>query len=495
MQARVVVRVLARDPVLLIVVVVGALAAGWLLPGFGTPASAVLIAALLAPISDVVIGRSAYRLARLPGTPVAARRFWIALTALGGLWGIGDTGQIVYVLSHPGLTDAAPSDFQSVFSLTGIAVPVLVMLTYPQVSPTREARIRFWLDAGAVLTAAAVIMWYLTGESAEGAIPESAVALIAAFAAARLLLSGSAPMSTIAAAPVLVAAALQCYSGAISSHAAAHLPMLVTLEVVAPAVMSLGPRIQELLVRHAITAPARRARPYSLLPYAMLVLVFALLPLALPHDLRPTAVVTLAGLTVVTSLVVLRQLVVFGEFNRVVGALDASLLEARELEERLRYQTQHDSLTGLANRALFGERLAEVVPAGAAVLHIDLDGFKIINDSYGHHAGDAVLIEVAARLRASTPPGGLAARLGGDEFAILLPGDETAVAEAVAERFRTLLRLPVDFDGRLLAVGASIGLAAGAGGDPETLLRRADEQMYRTKHRSRTQVSPADADV
>jgi diguanylate cyclase (GGDEF)-like protein len=491
-------RVLARDPVLLAVAGVAAVAIGWLLPGFATPAAGVLIVALLAPIFDVVIGISSYRLSRAPATAPAGRRFWLALTGLGLLWGIGDLGQIVYVLAHPGLTDAAPSDWQSAGTLAGIAVPLLVMLTYPQVSPSREARIRFWLDAGAVLTAAGVVIWNLAGRSAGTAIPESAVALIAAFAAARLLLSGAAPMSTAAATPVLAAAALQCLSGAISSHPVQHLPMLLTLEVVAPALTSLGPRIQQLLVRHAISSPPRRARPYSLLPYAMLVVVFALLPLVLPAGLRVTAVVTLAGLAVVTALVVLRQLVVFGEFNRVVRALDASLLEARELEERLRYQTQHDSLTALANRALFGERLAAAAPAGAAVLHIDLDGFKTINDTYGHHAGDAVLIEVAARLRASLPPGGLAARLGGDEFAALLPGagpDVEALAQAVAERFQTVLRLPVTVDGRPLTIGASIGVAAGAGGDPEALLRLADEQMYLRKHRGRPQVSPAAADL
>jgi diguanylate cyclase (GGDEF)-like protein len=493
MQVRAGFRISARDPVLLLVAAVAVLSTGWLLSGFSTPAAGVRIAALLAPIFDVVIYVSSRRLSRAAGTSVAARRFWKAMAALGVLWGIGDTGQIVYVFIHPGLTDAAPCDWQSAFSLTGIAVPLLVMLTYPQVSPTREARIRFWLDAGAVLTAAAVIMWYLAGRSSGTAIPESAVALIAAFAAARLLLSGAAPMGTAAATPVLASAALQCFSGALASHAAAHLPMLLTLEVVAPALTSLGPRIQELLSHHEIGTTAKRARPYSLLPYAMLVVVFALLPLVLPSGLRVTAVVTLAGLAVVTGLVVLRQLAVFGEFNRVVGALDASLLEARELEDRLRYQTQHDSLTALANRALFGERLAATVATGAAVLHIDLDGFKIINDTYGHHAGDAVLIEVAARLRACVVEGGLAARLGGDEFAVLLPGAGTAVAEAVAERFRTMLRLPIDFDGRPLAIGASIGLAAATGGDPDELLRRADEQMYRAKHL--TQVRPADADA
>ena len=479
---------LARDPVLLVVIGAAVAATGWVLSGLGPPGSAFLISALVSPIFDVVITVSAARLAGRPGTEPAARRFWRAMTAMGLLFVVGDLGQIGYVIAGPGRATATPSTWQSIFVLVGIALPLLVMITYPQVKPSRQARIRFWLDAGAALTAAGVIIWFLAGQSAATAIPSSALALIAAFGATRLLLSGAAPMGTGAATPILGASALQCLSGALSSDAAGHRVLLLTLQVLAPALLSLGPRIQLILVRHAAGRPALRARPYSLLPYVMLAGVFALLPAALPTGLHRTAVITLTGLAVVTALVVVRQLVVFGEFDTLVNRLDASLLEARELEEQLRYQTQHDPLTGLANRALFGDELARAAPHGAAVLHIDLNGFKIINDTYGHHAGDAVLVEVAARLRASVPPGGLAARLGGDEFAILLPGASTITAEVVADRFRGLLRLPMGVEGRTLEVGASVGVVAGAVDDPEELLRRADEQMYKIKHAGRAET-------
>ena len=475
---------LGRDPVLLTVAGAAAVVSGWLLPGFGPAAAAILIAALTAPLFDVVIILSGWHMARVSTNP-PARRFWRALVAMGVLFTVADLGQIAYVVAGPGRHTAAPSAWQSIWVLAGIALPVLVMLTYPQVTPTRQARIRFWLDAGATLSAAGVIIWFLAGRSAAEAIPASAVALIAVFAATRLLLSGSAPMSPAATAPVLVSCALQCVSGALSSHPAGHRPLLLTLQVVAPALLSLGLRTQVVLTRHAATQPPRRARPYSLLPYAMLAGVFALLPAVLPAGLPLTAVVTVVGLAVVTALVVVRQLVVFREFDTLVSRLDASLDAARELEERLRYQTQHDPLTGLANRALFGERLAAAATGVAAVLHIDLNGFKLINDSYGHHVGDAVLVEVAGRLRASVPADGLAARLGGDEFAVLLPGAGATTAGVVAERFRTLLRLPMEVEGRPLEVGASVGVVAGAGDDPEELLRRADEQMYRIKHAAR----------
>jgi diguanylate cyclase (GGDEF)-like protein/PAS domain S-box-containing protein len=159
--------------------------------------------------------------------------------------------------------------------------------------------------------------------------------------------------------------------------------------------------------------------------------------------------------------------------------------EARHLEEQLRHRATHDVLTGLANRGLFDERLAESVRAGTtAVLLIDLDDFKFINDTYGHHAGDTVLIGVADRLRRCLPPHGTAARIGGDEFAVLLPGMDDAGARRTASRFHTLLEQPMVVDGRPLRARASVGVVSADTNDAETLLRSADAAMYRAKRTS-----------
>jgi diguanylate cyclase (GGDEF)-like protein/PAS domain S-box-containing protein len=171
-----------------------------------------------------------------------------------------------------------------------------------------------------------------------------------------------------------------------------------------------------------------------------------------------------------------------------VGAVVSNardVTDARELQDRLRHEATHDALTGLANRVLFGRRLAAEVTTGVALLLIDLDGFKPINDTYGHHAGDAVLVRVAERLRAALPSGAVAARLGGDEFAALLPEAGMATAELVVDRFRAALAEPIEVDGQRLTVSASIGVVAGAGVDPEALLRSADAAMYRIKHGAR----------
>jgi len=139
-------------------------------------------------------------------------------------------------------------------------------------------------------------------------------------------------------------------------------------------------------------------------------------------------------------------------------------------------------------RSLFTGGLAAPPPAqhrhddgAAAILLIDLDEFKAINDTLGHHVGDAVLVAVAERMRACVRAGDTPARLGGDEFAILLPGATPATAAAVAERFLELLTEPVCAHDHLLQVRASVGVASEPADDPDALLRSADAAMYAAK--------------
>jgi diguanylate cyclase (GGDEF)-like protein len=161
----------------------------------------------------------------------------------------------------------------------------------------------------------------------------------------------------------------------------------------------------------------------------------------------------------------------------------------RDAEARLRHQAFHDGLTGLANRALFGERVAEAIrrrseqPQAVAVIYLDLDGFKLVNDTLGHDAGDELLVVAARRVRGCLRQGDVAARLGGDEFAVLLEDLEGPEgAEAIAERLRLTLREPVRIRDRDFMVRASIGTALGsADADHESLLRRADLAMYVAK--------------
>jgi diguanylate cyclase (GGDEF)-like protein/PAS domain S-box-containing protein len=156
------------------------------------------------------------------------------------------------------------------------------------------------------------------------------------------------------------------------------------------------------------------------------------------------------------------------------------------LQRELEHQAFHDALTGLPNRSLFGDRLEhahERLQRGAgryAVLMVDLDNFKTVNDSLGHAAGDDLLVEVSRRLAAGIRLGDTAARLGGDEFAILLEDvAESADASLAADRLHNALRKPFSVGGRALTITATIGIASSSGGGAASdVVRNADVALY-----------------
>jgi len=173
----------------------------------------------------------------------------------------------------------------------------------------------------------------------------------------------------------------------------------------------------------------------------------------------------------------------------VVNTRDVS--ERRTLQTRLAHQAFHDELTRLANRALFLNRVGHTVarvPRGkhpSAVLFLDLDDFKKVNDSLGHAVGDELLVATAARLTTCVRPGDTIARLGGDEFAVLLEDvDGMADVVVVAERISAAVSSPFHLSGRDVFVGVSIGIASLEMGDsPDDVLRNADLAMYFAKSR------------
>jgi diguanylate cyclase (GGDEF)-like protein len=171
----------------------------------------------------------------------------------------------------------------------------------------------------------------------------------------------------------------------------------------------------------------------------------------------------------------------------------------QDLEAELQHQAFYDTLTGLPNRALFLDRLGHAlartrrVDEGLAVLFLDLDDFKLVNDSLGHAAGDELLRGVAQRLTTSLRPGDTAARFGGDEFTVLLEqvADATEAA-AIAERLRVALAVPLSVAGRSLVAGVSVGLAGSfVGEDAATasaLLQAADLALYQAKAAGKGQL-------
>ncbi len=179
------------------------------------------------------------------------------------------------------------------------------------------------------------------------------------------------------------------------------------------------------------------------------------------------------------------------DFNRLLHQLEIWQTSLTQENDRLAYCATHDSLTGLANRAFFEGRLSRIIgecPPGeqVAVLYLDCDGLKKINDFYGHAAGDVLLITISNRMQAQLRKNDLIARLGGDEFAVLLapihdPEDVLHIADNILACMKQPVVLP---DGSNITTSISIGIAfyPEHATTPETLLSKADKAMYKAKH-------------
>ena len=176
--------------------------------------------------------------------------------------------------------------------------------------------------------------------------------------------------------------------------------------------------------------------------------------------------------------------------NDMQSTIVANMSELIESRHALKHLAQHDSLTGLPNRALFDDRLRQAIALArrdqthVALLFVDLDDFKAVNDTWGHHVGDLLLRDAAKRLEACVRNADTVGRLGGDEFVVLLPFlEEEHDALLVADKICHALRQPFDLDGRNLVISASIGVAVYPehGGDELTLSQSADAAMYLAK--------------
>ncbi|MBV1853844.1 GGDEF domain-containing protein [Catellatospora tritici] len=418
-----------------------------------------------------------------PHIAAAARRFWrtCALTAL--LLGTANLLRLVAGAGRPAVPVRAELA-SSVLGVTGVAALGWAMLAFP-LSVTGAARVRLRLDVTIVMGALAVAAWYLC--LPRGSPPENGaqlavlaigcvLVLFAAFGAVKLLLSGSAPFvleaGMLLGAAVLVGAWTMFNLLSIGAH---YYGLLNGAQLATAILCAIAARVQYLRMRSRLSGLTEQSqRTYSRLPYLAVAATQVMLLFQMWREgltLRGWGMVL--GACTVAILAMVRQHLAFREIAR--------------LQEQLRHEATHDHLTGLPNRALLNERAQEFIRASGdperheAVLLLDLDDFKAVNDELGHHVGDRLLVAVADRLRACVRPTDTVARLGGDEFVVLLAGTSADGAVATARRILVALSEPLAVDGHEVVPGASIGVAVGPGEQFDALLRDADMAMYQAK--------------
>jgi diguanylate cyclase len=477
-------------------IVLSALSAGWMVAHAGGAWAPPLLALLPVPVSMAVTAAAAFVAGRSPAAIPATARFWRQLSVSVVLIGIGSTLTTDALLDGTSRRVLAPPAAAVAVLVVAVMLAMWALLRLPMGTRTRHEWVRMTLDALTATAAAALALWHLAlrpqlaggGDvrTVLGLLVMSVVVLLALVAVMKVVLTGSGPMHG----PSLRLIALTALFGGL---AAATAPLLASprwlgfqpLTIVIEATLVCGAAYLQFHAAGAGRArrPRRRDRPYSLLPYVGVAATDLLLIVGVIRRDEGLFVVV-AGSVVVTAVVVVRQILSFHDNARLLSSV-------REQERRLRYQAGHDALTGLANRSQFADSVAAVLAdlraghradGSIAVLLIDLDDFKTINDTLGHPVGDGVITAVADRLRSGVGEGEIVARLGGDEFGILLrerPG--SAVVDS-ADRLLSLLASPVVTSGHQLLVRASAGIAVATPTDDlDALLRNVEIAMYAAK--------------
>ncbi|BCJ46939.1 hypothetical protein GCM10010168_35410 [Actinoplanes ianthinogenes] len=443
-----------------------------LVVALAAPADPGVLLWLAAPPATLIPVVLATRIARTTGFPRATRMFWAHLAVCSALAGIGSVLNAIDALGGPAPTQAMSPG--TVAAYAGCVVALMSgMFRLPMGSSGAGDRLRIGLDAGTVLLAAAIFLWQFLPTGSPVLVGFTTVLmLVTVFAVAKVALAGHRYIDPVA----LRLFALGLLGGALIGTLQQFLgsrPDLNLGPVGVSIIMICATAAAEAQLRScpvAAAGPARNRRPFSVLPYLAVVAVDGLLVVTCwPYP---------AGRAVVLAAVLLTAVVMWRQIT--------AMRENTELVARLDHAATHDALTGLPNRALFTARmataLAERWPVSVAL--IDLDGFKAVNDTLGHGAGDVLLTTTAKRLTSCVRAGDTVARLGGDEFVVLMPGLDAQEAVEVAGRMVAALAVPVRAEGHDLPVRASIGIAGGDGaevGEGE-LLRRADIAMYAAKH-------------
>ncbi|GIF67672.1 hypothetical protein Ais01nite_57070 [Asanoa ishikariensis] len=435
---------------------------------------------------------------RRRGQDALCRRFWGAAAIAGLLKFAGGTVRAVDFAIEPA-NAGSHRTVPTLLIAAGSLVLLGFLLTRPPDLVGRE-RVRLWLDAMTVLVATSIFVWSIALTGSEGASGSSEVAwtvvgsvimIVSAFAIVRLLMTREAPFTRATGIVLSISIALFGVEHALNPQlATADSPGSYVLRLVPALILAVAPCIERMwgtLTRQV--GPPKRVRVTLRLPFIAVAATQIMLLVQLSiNGLTIKSWGTIVGSVVLTAVVAARQTVVLMENERLVRRLDESIEALGRQEQKFRHAANHDHLTGLANRAFFdhhAQRLGNSdAGRGRAVLLLDLNDFKMVNDTFGHHAGDDLLKLTATRLKRSVRPGDTVARLGGDEFSVLLADASAEDAVAAAHRILGALAKPTHVHGHTLRPAASVGIAASGTKPFESLLRDADEAMYEAKRRN-----------
>ncbi|HEX8629270.1 MAG TPA: EAL domain-containing protein [Catenuloplanes sp.] len=481
-----------RQPDLLrLTLITSALALAWfvvrLLVPFGHP----LLGWIPVPLAPVLAVIASARVVADRGLPDAARRVWRGLA-------IGSSAILVSVFTLMYDFQRGPAAGTSLLTnalfLTALLAVLWAVLRLPVRQRSRHEWFTVCLDIGIVLVATGLVIWYGTTWQDTTANPSwwwlmVLFACLGVIVAIKMSLTGFTGMDQssmrLLACSVLV--------GALSGTT---MPLLATRPDLNNVMMTLplvftgvifAAEAQRRAPQRQLPAARRRRRPlpFSLLPYVAIAATDAIL-VATTASTSSAARIMIMGSVAITALVIARQMIAFRDNRR--------------YQDQLAYQASHDELTGLANRSLFmicAEAAVETgAPGTVAVVLVDLDDFKTVNDRLGHSVGDALLVAVSARLREPVHPGDIVARLGGDEFGLLLTGLPPGEGSMVAEQILAGMTQPVTADGHHLLVQASIGLADNTvDSSAADLLRCADIAMYAAKELGKNRYAHYDSEL
>ncbi|MEV0897600.1 GGDEF domain-containing protein [Actinoplanes sp. NPDC049802] len=426
---------------------------------------------------------------RLPAGRASGRGVWMHTTAAMVCWLIGEATSAAQLFGSGHAVGRTV--FGHVVNIAAFALAIGAMLSVPTAPATGAARWRMVLDGAVAATGLFTFTWSfaLTRLRAQGLTgldyvfdviyPVAAVAVLAV--ALLLLAGGGKPGSsalTYLAGGVTVACVSLLYEVFGTAAGWNIRPLLSGGLLLAAGLIALAPSVP-------LPAGDKRAWEPSTaigqaLPY-LPILALLLAALVTAHRTITVDVIAVWSATLMVGAVLARQLLSL----RLTRHLSESLERERS---RLAHEAFHDRLTALPNRAMVADRLARLDAApvpGTMFLMLDLDGFKEVNDTLGHAAGDLLLREVAQRLLLAVPPTAteITARLGGDEFAIILVGAGRNRAEDSAARIIRALTVPIEIVHRSVTVGGSVGIAElhRPSSDTGELMRHADIALYAAK--------------